>query len=867
MRLTDQMNMGNTLNVGRRQIERRLIGQLVQIVASHTLTVLLAPVGSGKSAVLSQLAKRINDNGGSVAFYTAPSENIELAAENFERWLLEVRANANLRPASQRKEPTNEASVEIGQVVVIDDYDRIDTGSMNAKIRNIIGSQSNIHLVLATRSKVHLKISDLRASGTAFVFEGSDLFFDEEEISDFFRDRLDRAQAGKIYASTRGWPVLAGIISERLEKRPFDEQFTLLNTDIFDYMEEQLFLSLSQETHSLLLDISQLDTINPALVDHVRDRSDSAYLLQELTNTLVGLVERQNSAGFDSFHLNPVLRECLLGSRHLAQGKRDEISAKAIAWYKRNLLFEHAIVQSRASNTHGVFEETLNDIYIWQVFADRGMSGLLAILKTILPEELATRPRLRLIAALTRFRTGYYVEAGRMLQEIKHETDDLRYDPCGNSFALRRDAVLLEAYFATALQGARVDEALFDRISDAADRDDALALGTMENLRCVVFEMRGDLPAAMAAWRRCTALFRGTMNAQFSEGWLPYHLPLMEIARGSFRNASEYTTKLARNDDWPTAEDGPPEAMTKIIGAAASYERRFVEDASTQVREALDLLGWGSSWFSLCAIAYPIMFEVAHRTGGKVAVSDLAADLKRQVASLGIVDLQELVDALEATWLMRAGERNGISRLVQRIQMSVSRKGHIPWRLYDAQMTALCHWSLARDDSEQALHHARNLIEAGIRGGRLRTTSKGHVLSALALNHADDRQNAVKEMETALGMTASEQLVALFAEEGDLVSEMVADIAANSAAPAVSRRHAAIVMRVIPLSRRQVAGLNARETEIALALVDGDSNKVIARKLGLTENTIKFHLKSIFAKLGVGNRRAAALAIQESMND
>jgi LuxR family maltose regulon positive regulatory protein len=862
MQMPDQIANHHGLKPDRIQIERRLIKGLAKIVTSRGLTLLIGPAGSGKSTILNQLAKFIDADGGRVAVYRPPLGHADPTAEDFERWLLQVRADAVTRSS-----PMNAPSAQASQLVIIDEYDRLDTEDMNAAIRKVIGDSEGIHVVVATRKKVNLKISDLCVGGLAFVLEGAELFFSEEEVSELIKERLAHKQIDKIYTSTHGWPALIGIVSERIGRKPVGGKFTLLNADIFDYIEEQLFLPLPQEARALLLDVSQLDTVNPALVDHVRNRSDSAYLLQELTKTLGGLVERQSSTDLDSFRLNPVLREYLHGSSHLLSAKRDEISLKAIAWYKQNLLFEHAIAQSRTSGIPGLFEETLDDIYVWRIFAHRGVSGLLSILKTLLPEEVSARPRLRLIAALTRFRAGYYVECNRILQEIKRETHNLSYDPFGNSFALQRDGALLEAYIAIALQGVRIDESLFDRISEAADRDDALALGTMENLRCVVFEMRGDLPKAMEAWRRCTALFRGTMNAQFSEGWLPYHLPLMEIARGSFRNASEYTAKLARDDEWPTAEDGPPEAMTKIISAAASYERRFVEDASTQVREALDLLGWGSSWFSLGAIAYPIMFEVAHRTGGRTAVSDLAADLKRQVGALGIIDLRELVDALEVAWLLRAGERNGIARLVKRIELSLSREGYSPWRLHDAQMTALFHWSLAHGDSERALCHARTLIETGTRGGRLRTAAKGHVMSALALNRAGDVEGAGKAMEVALGMTASEQLVALFAEEGDLVSGIVADVAANNATLAISRRHATLVMRAIPLSKRQVAGLNARETEIALALVEGHSNKVIARKLGLTENTIKFHLKSMFAKLGVSDRRAAALAVQESMND
>ena len=51
--------------------------------------------------------------------------------------------------------------------------------------------------------------------------------------------------------------------------------------------------------------------------------------------------------------------------------------------------------------------------------------------------------------------------------------------------------------------------------------------------------------------------------------------------------------------------------------------------------------------------------------------------------------------------------------------------------------------------------------------------------------------------------------------------------------------------------------LTPREIEILLALRDGLSNKGIARRLGISQHTVKFHVESIFRKLGVTNRLEA----------
>ena len=61
-----------------------------------------------------------------------------------------------------------------------------------------------------------------------------------------------------------------------------------------------------------------------------------------------------------------------------------------------------------------------------------------------------------------------------------------------------------------------------------------------------------------------------------------------------------------------------------------------------------------------------------------------------------------------------------------------------------------------------------------------------------------------------------------------------------------------------PASSRQF-NLTPRELEVVRAIVEGHSNKDIARMLGVTEPTVKHHLTSIFDKVGVSTRLELAL--------
>ena len=66
-----------------------------------------------------------------------------------------------------------------------------------------------------------------------------------------------------------------------------------------------------------------------------------------------------------------------------------------------------------------------------------------------------------------------------------------------------------------------------------------------------------------------------------------------------------------------------------------------------------------------------------------------------------------------------------------------------------------------------------------------------------------------------------------------------------------------------PATDKALECLTQRETEILGCLTEGAPNKLIARQLGITEATVKIHVKSLIRKIGVQNRTQAALwAIQ-----
>ena len=69
---------------------------------------------------------------------------------------------------------------------------------------------------------------------------------------------------------------------------------------------------------------------------------------------------------------------------------------------------------------------------------------------------------------------------------------------------------------------------------------------------------------------------------------------------------------------------------------------------------------------------------------------------------------------------------------------------------------------------------------------------------------------------------------------------------------------------LVPAAREQASGqpieeLTPRELQVLRLMAEGQSNKAIARSLGISEHTVKFHVNAILGKLSVQSRTVAVV--------
>jgi LuxR family maltose regulon positive regulatory protein len=194
-------------------------------------------------------------------------------------------------------------------------------------------------------------------------------------------------------------------------------------------------------------------------------------------------------------------------------------------------------------------------------------------------------------------------------------------------------------------------------------------------------------------------------------------------------------------------------------------------------------------------------------------------------------------------------------------------------RDYSAYVT-LARVLLARGRDQRnspALAQARMLLD------RLRgvMTGKGfygwaievQILLALVLQAQGKIKQALHTLELVLAQTQAEGYVRLFADEGQPMARLLAQIAPyTTISAAYMQRLQTAITPVQPVlldplhaTRRQPLPerLSSREQEVLMLLAEGFSNQQIADRLLISLNTVKRHVKHLLIKLTVTNRTQA----------
>ncbi|MEP7244138.1 MAG: LuxR C-terminal-related transcriptional regulator [Gammaproteobacteria bacterium] len=884
-RVIDRPSRGNSSRLmpprrGGRLCERRELLSSLDETLQTRVTLIVAPAGYGKTTLLAQWCERLEQQQIPVAYYSASQSDRDPSAflAMVGGAMVEAGIDMGEHPPFLDGKIRDDLSVDdillglelAGQslILIIDDFERVNEPAITAVMASLIeAAPASVHFVVASRALPALPVSALELEGKLRLIDSYQLKLRRDELAWMLDLDADSSEVKEIATRTQGWPVTAELYRlwrERHLARDARATFGGHVAEVHNYLAEQLFSSLPGEQFELLVDIADRDEASAELVDAMRERNDSARLLHIIARSISSLMWTGQEHGSTTYRLHPLLLEHLRQTLSQDVARRSRLAINASRWFLEQHRFPEAIRTALESRDAGSVERVIRALRPVHILVADGAAMLRAILRE-LPEEVCARhPRLQIMAAIAHFKAGLFAKGRSMLERIREATQGFTVDPDGQADWLILEGNLINLIFFCQLSrmSTRV-EALYDIVIGAA-AEDATIWGAGEIVMMLVHQVRGDFDAADAAIVRARSIYGTVELSRYGHTQIVGHEVLVLIARGRLRHSLELISSYQKQPDFEMPDDVSTPTLLKLILAAVRYEQEFSDGAVEAMKNSLAEHSIAESWFDQYAIVYPGLATRLFIREGADAVFGFLEDARTRSQRTGIEALPDFMTMLEIEYRARSGDLAGAEKLAAAVALEACVNGETSvadvrgWRERDAALQAVIRLRIAQRRSGEALVLARRLARAGQSGGRLRTEIKGLVFCALAQDASASPELATASLLKAVLLAYPEAFVAPFAEEGAPLIPLIEALLTQSI-DAYARRHLELIRRAIGSSMVRADGdeLNPREREIVGHLAEGLSNKVIARRMGITDHTVKFHLKKIFSKLEVSSRRAA----------
>jgi ATP/maltotriose-dependent transcriptional regulator MalT/DNA-binding SARP family transcriptional activator len=202
-------------------------------------------------------------------------------------------------------------------VLVIDDAEHLEGADESLRLLGALlrAERTSLHVAVATRRSLTLRVARPRAAGRLREVSAADLAFSTEECADFLRGRtgVDPApnDVDEVMRATEGWPLgiaLAAALAEQRRDAGGVGRLDDLGSapDVRSYLSEELLDSLDAELREAAIDSSIARAVTPELIRALDLPGD----LPDRIERAGVLVRGQN--GGEGFAYHPLLRELLL---------------------------------------------------------------------------------------------------------------------------------------------------------------------------------------------------------------------------------------------------------------------------------------------------------------------------------------------------------------------------------------------------------------------------------------------------------------------------------------------------------------------------------------------------------------------------
>ncbi len=827
-------------------MRRARLHDLLDEVARAPVTLVVAPAGAGKTSLLS----------GWVAEQTAPTCWLtldEMDRDPVRLWTGIIEALETIAPGCggharsllrqpERLDEAIEALADAVErllptpaVLVLDDVHLIDGDDPVAVslARFLTDVPARLHVVVASRLAPRLPLDRLRVRGNLGEVHFAELRFSPREAAQLLGQVtpwMPEDDVTSTAARVEGWA--AGVqlfaLAARAARASESSNLPALGADVMihDYVWQEVLAREDPALVQILLDIAVVDRVDSGLAHALTRRDDAADLL--LRAELRGLfVSRLGADGW--FQVHALIRGALLSElARTSPGTVARQHTRAARWFQAAdevaLAVEHWLLAGQPRSALRLLAANQHRLY------DSGWeSTIRRTIAAISPESLIADLDAMLDFACCHLlvNRGRFVE---LVEQITWVTGRDGVDP-----VLEARLTILRSMAATATGRWRAGGGLARQALNAFDeawwRD---PLGRFAwNLVAREFALSESWDESSDSIREAERAlnyepsrrveFEGTRALGDALAGRP--IDALRVAAGLRGNVARVESMTSLDAELSTAE------------AVAHWE---IGDRTRALIE-LEALGVAPAESMLyCRVRALLELTLAYVGEGDLPAARRWFDLAETVVE------NESLGAEGRDWLARAGTRMALA---------------------EGDVESARRWAEQVDDSFWApISMARVQLAGGDRGGARQRLAAATarcprhqvVLALLQARAADDREERLKMVASAMERAASCGMLQTVVSEGPEIQELVEQAAWRAPTAWMERLRRAAVPAGALAPDAMYAPLTERERDVLRFLPSRLTLGEIASELYISLNTLKFHLKVIYRKLQVNSRAEAA---------
>jgi len=879
-------------------VRPRLLDRLEEGRRQHKrLTLVAAPAGYGKTLLLAGWIRECavpavwlalddgdNDAPRFLTYVATALHSIVPPAADEAVALLQSSRSVSIEPALTILANALGA-VDQPWVFVLDDYHLIQAGAVHEAVHFLLDHlPPSGQLVLATRSDPPLPVARLRARGQLNEIRQADLCFTAEEAASFLNRAVGydfpAADAQALAVRTEGWAAglqLAVLsLQGQSDMAAFIRNFTGSHRYIMDYLLEEALQRQSPEVQDFLLRTSILERFCASLCTSLFDSilPSSQEILEYLEAVNLFIIPLDDARHWYRYHtlFAELLRERLVHRMDATQ--RADLHLRAGAWFAANGWIAEAIDHALAGEDYAaatlLIEQNAGD-FLWQ----QGRFRWVRQWASAFPDAwVALHPALRVIKAVALSAGGEMSIAEGHLRAIEDEVQQTPAPAAGWDDVLGQVA-LTRAHLAAARHDVAETIEWCHQALSRIRPTDFPSRGLIFMLLGGSYYARGELSAAEQALQESMRLMLSTdqhVAVLFSLGLLSQ----VDLKRGALRRAASRRDQAVTFV--PQAESISAMGVIYLTLGEVLRQWNDLDGAYRCLTHGLELYRAPEEIISQRHTlgGYLSLAKIYQARGDLVGAAAVLADAER-FFSLAVIEPDNGESLTVAhVWLQLAqGDLESAGRWAQEYVARYPSPIHreLSLALYTASDLMIARVYLARQQWDAAISWLVDLQDHPDLQQCGETLIEINLLTALAEQGRGRIAPALEALECALNLAREENYCRIFLDAGPSMLLLFRALLKNHFEDPYFQRilaafEAEIELIVVGVDKpvekggvihtlRDLDALSERELEVLRLMAEGLSNPEIARKLIVTEGTIKTHTHHIYSKLSVRNRTEA----------